>query len=559
MKRLMVLLVAHVLMVIVGSATILAQVPSEVARQLQIIRDAVTTIEKFYQPPPPAPEPTDPPAATLATMAVIVSDFNVAGSRIEGAQVEVNGVLIGLSNADGYIETVVTLGTQHDIRVTKDGYEAGTASDVLTGNKQVGVALIKVKPKHPNPIVGRLHIVAHAFADDTGLVLPVYEHAGDLFSIFARDAHRARDQLDQVAAAGYHGIRTWATLGCGSSTPCGPTQTWAGFTVPSFWFGQDVGPELTPGYWAQVESFFRELAARGLRVVWSQGDIGQLRDRRAYMEQLAALESRIGSRVVDWIDCGNEAWQTGEPDPAQLARCVGYYKAAGGQALVTLTSPPSENVEELDAFSIAPADAWDVHGWRAGHWWDKRRHIQSIPYEGKPKRPVGIQSEPFGGGALVSATENKGELDDEAVCNGAVASAIARQAWVHFSGEGVKVDAGLQTGPGFGCAAAATRLLPNDVSSYTQLHHSGDTWRSIRVLELTSNPSVRVDGAINVDGRFAYIADGPSGHHRFKVARAFVGKVCNTATQICEAVTRKAGEFLELDWVRGRLLIGAVQ
>lgn len=521
--------------------------------------------------PLPPPQPPSSVPVTVATLAVLVTD--AAGVARPGAHVTLHTGESGETNADGYLAFEGLVLGERTITITLDGYrDTHVFADPFVANLQVPVRLVKVvveppaptPPQHPNPLVGELRIVGHAFADDTGYVLPVYEHAGDLFSVYVRDPHRARDQLDKVAAAGYHGIRTWGTLGCGSATVvCAPTQIWGGQEVPSFWYRRDVGPELTPNYWTQVEGFFHELAQRGLRAVWSQGDIGQLRDRRAYMTRLVAAEASVladfpNARVADWVDCGNESYQTGEPDPARLAQCVGYYKFAGGRALVTLSSPPGEDGPLLDQWSLTPADAYDVHGWRAGRWWDKRRHIFSIAYEGKPARRVGIQSEPFGGGALVSATENKGELDDEAVCNGAVMSAIARQAWVHFSGEGVKVTNGLETDIGFHCAAKATWLLPRDVATYDQLHHSGDAWRNIRVFELMGDADVRVDGAVSGNGRFAYVADGPSGHHRLSVARGFVGKVCNTATAICEDVTRRVGEFLDLDWVRGRLIFGVV-
>jgi hypothetical protein len=70
------------------------------------------------------------------------------------------------------------------------------------------------------PMVGRLRIAGAAFHDDRGPVLPIYAHAGDLFSVFVRDAPRALAELDAVARAGYHGVRVWSALGCSPSAPC---------------------------------------------------------------------------------------------------------------------------------------------------------------------------------------------------------------------------------------------------------------------------------------------------------------------------------------------------
>ena len=403
----------------------------------------------------------------------------------------------------------------------------------------------------PATLAGRLRIDGAAFRDDRGLVLPVYAHAGDLFSVFVRDRARALTELDVVARAGYHGIRVWSSLGCSPSAPC-PEFDDRG--ERSFWRGREVGPQRTPDYYRHVERFFEVLKARGLRAVWSQGDVQVIGDRRDFMTRIAALDRQHA--VIDWIDCGNEAWQSGEPDPDRLATCVGYYEAAGGRALKTLTSPPGEGVAELDAYSIDPADAFDVHSWRGGHSWDKRRHIASLTRDDRPspRRGVGIGSEPPGGGALVSATDNKHELDDEAVALLALASLMARQAFVWFSGEGVRIDRGLATAPGFHSVPRAVALLPSDVMRFETRHHSGVSWRTIRVLEAQGD--VRIDGAMAADGRFACTIDGPPGAYTLTVARSFEGTLCHPGTAACEAVSKMAGETLAVSFTRGRLLVG---
>ncbi len=402
-----------------------------------------------------------------------------------------------------------------------------------------------------DPLAGRLRIEGHTFRDDRGPVLPIYAHAGDLFSLFVRDTARAEAELDAVARAGYQGVRTWSALGCSATAPC-PDPGAGGRTA--FWRGREVGPGLTPDYYAHVERFFSALAARKLRVVWSQGDVQVIADRRDFMTRVATLDNAAG--VIDWIDCGNEAWQTGEPSPARLAECVGYYAAAGGRALRTLTAAPSEEVSDLDRYSIDPADAFNVHSYRGGHAWDKRRHISSLTRGDRPnpRRPLGINSEPPGGGTLVSATENKHELDDEAVALLAVASLIARQAFVWFSGEGVQLERGLATAAGFRNVPKVVALLPRDVMRYETRHHSGDRWRDIRVLEARGD--VRIDGAQAADGRFAYTIDGPPGSYTLKVARTFEATLCHPATAACEPVSKKAGETLAVSFTRGRILIG---
>ncbi|MDH4067128.1 MAG: hypothetical protein OEW19_22230, partial [Acidobacteriota bacterium] len=130
------------------------------------------------------------------------------------------------------------------------------------------------------PLEGRLRIEGTAFRDDRGLVLPLYAHAGDVFSLFVREPSRALAELDAVARAGYHGIRVWSALGCSASAPC-PEVDDRG--RPSFWHGREVGPHLTPDYYAHAERFFAALQARHLRAVWSQGDVQVIGDRRDFM------------------------------------------------------------------------------------------------------------------------------------------------------------------------------------------------------------------------------------------------------------------------------------
>lgn len=512
--------------------------------------------------PIPVPQPPDPPPQVqVAALAVVVSDA-ATGARLQGASVRVHTGETGTTDAEGYVEWKELPLGERGIDVSLDGYDSAFAeARPFDSNTQVRVTLKKVPlppepepsptptPEHPSPLVGHLRILSGCFADDTGCVLPMYAHAGDFFSAYVRNRTRVQQQLDALAQAGYHGIRFWTVLGCGAwQSPC-PSGT--------YWVGREVGPEVTPEFEGQLEAFTRELVVRKLRGVVSQGDIGQVRDRRSLMSTLARVEARVGVPVFDWVDCGNEAWQTGEPSPSALAQCVGYYRQAGGKALLTLTSPPSEEKVDLDAFSIDPAQAFDVHSYRGGHWYDKRRHIFSIRYEGNPMRAFGIGSEPPGNGELVSASSNKEELDGEAVAALGVTSALARQAWVWFSGEGVKLNRGLENESGFVETPRAYRWLPKDVASFGTLHHSGDSWRGTRIVAIEGE--TRVDGRLSSDGRFVYTIDGPSGTHHLRVERGFTAQLCNPGTGACETVTRKAGETLDVALNRARILVGRLQ
>jgi hypothetical protein len=398
---------------------------------------------------------------------------------------------------------------------------------------------------------GRLRIADDCFRDDTGCVNPIYAHAGDLFSVYVRDRDRAILELDAVAGAGYHGLRVWSTLGC-EGGPCADAS--------GYWHGREVGPKLTPDYWGHIERFFRDVGERRMRLVWSQGDIRALEPRHEAMARFAHLDNAVGG-VIDWIDCGNEAYATGEPDPRRLAECVRAYQEAGGRALKTLTDAPvhvsPDSTVTLDAYSLSPADAFDVHSFRGGHSWEKRRYAWGYTYENAPRLGFGLSSEPPGSGRRVSVVENQDELDDEAVALLALGSILGRQAHVWFSGEGVMIDRGLSVEAGFISTPRAVKLLPRDVMTYGTSHHSGERWESLRVLEAIGE--VRVDGRQHADGRFAYTIDGPPGKYTLRVARGFAGQLCHPGTGACEDIAVASGESLEVDFTRGRLFVGRVR
>lgn len=514
---------------------------------------ALLTLAACTSRPPRPVEPIEPPKQAGA---VVVHDFMSPHVMVEGARVVCSGTERGLTNADGYLAFEVVSNAVLDCEFTKDQYETQTASHYFTPEHTTLSTWMKAEPtptpepgEHPNPLVGRLRLADGCFRDDTGCVNPIYAHAGDLFSLFIRDEARALKELDDTAAAGYHGIRVWTALGCHPTDLCRPGD---------YWHNREVGPQLTADYYAKLRAFFEATRARKLRLVLSQGDIKVIADRRQFMETVAALDGELG--VVDFLDCGNEAWQTGESDPNALARCIGYYATAGGRALKSTTSADGDpTYQDIDKWAIPPSDVFDVHSGRNNHSWDKRRYAWSYTYcgEGCPRVRYGISSEPPGNGELVSVTSNKHELDDEAVALIAVGSLTGRQAHVWFSGEGVKINRGLHTEAGFASTPRAVALLPRDLMTYETSHHSGETWRNTRVL--VAQGEVRVDGRTAADGRFTYVIDGPAGRYALRVQRSFEGQLCDPGTGTCQAVSADAGSTFAVEFRRGRLLIGRVR
>lgn len=361
--------------------------------------------------------------------------------------------------------------------------------------------------------------MARLFCDNTGPVLPVLCHAGDLLSRYARgQAAAVRALLAAIAGAGYHGVRTWTVL------------------AGDYWRGREVGPHTQPDYWAVVADFARELEAAGLGWLVSQGDALRVVTTTAAREAFARqLVETLPRDVVLGVDCGNEAWQNGEPDPARLVPMARVLAAAWPDVALSLSSPPGEEQHELDAWSLAPATVYDVHGYRGGHWWDKVRHIFSVAYEVKPARKLGWQSEPFGPGALVSASQHKHELVTGVMQAAAVQALMARQGWVYFSGPGVMSDAGedLRAMPGFAETPAAVALLPRDVMT-GRLVHGGTTWAHARVF--AAHDETRCDHVLLDDGRFACLIYGPSWA---SVAEAVPERACTLASDTAFGVSAR--------------------
>jgi len=187
---------------------------------------------------------------------------------------------------------------------------------------------------------------------------------------------------------------------------------------------------------------------------------------------------------------------------------VGWIKQRHPATLYTISSPPGEGAEELNAWSIPPADLFDVHGYRGGRWWDKVRHIFSIPYEGQPNKRLGWQGEPTGPGAAVSVTENKHELDDHTLAAMCAMSLMSRQAWCYMSGPGVLFDSPIDAQPGFWTVPRMRDAVYKDVMGFSRLIHGGTRWANERVFEALGE--TRCDQALSDDGRFVAVIYGPT-------------------------------------------------
>jgi hypothetical protein len=448
---------------------------------------------------------------------------------------------------DGLVKIGPVAAGTYRLRVLSPGFVAfDTTIELLGGTQALPITLVPTIPRSRHALQGTLQISHESYTDDTGSVLPIFCHAGDLLSLFARDSAWALAELDDIATAGYAGVRTW---------------TWLDGV---YW--ERLGRVFSPtryrpeDYEEIVRLFARSLRVRGVRWIVSQGDMLRFApDRRGFMVRLAEiLAEEGGTEVVCAVDGGNEAWQNGETDPGRLRAIVDAFRAVLPVPVWSLTSPPGEDPSELDEYA---GTVYDVHGARHGRYYDWIRHAFSIAYEGKPACRLGIQSEPPGPGPLVSAVhpEAKRELDDEAMCVLAAMHLMARQATVFMSSPGVSVrERGeFRRQPGFTAVPRLAEWLPEELMRYERLFHGGEVFRGQRVCAAVED--VRCDHAMSHDGRFMVCIYGPPGAYRIPIERRCEATVHNPATG--ESIQRLSPSDTELvvEFARGRVVLGTLQ
>lgn len=368
-------------------------------------------------------------------------------------------------------------------------------------------------PGSPNPsprpraLSGRLRLAGMHFVDDAGDVLPVFCHFGEALSAFVRRPNAVRQQLDAIAAAGYHGVRFWDVLGYYDGA-------WSGREVTPVPFanrrGQPVG--ATPHYYAQLRAFLQACDERQLAVMHDRGDLNSWTgaQKPRHLREVGALYRGLGAtgyRVLAGLWACNEGYQNGVTTPEEAADLIRAF-AEGAGALPDvrgLSAPNIPELHDLRAWSVDPATIVTIHPSRDSGTHHRIRHVFTNGYEkcaaiGKP----GWNTEPTGPGPRVTV----GREEDPAVLGAlAAVSLISRQAWTYMSSRGVIWHGPIEQQPGFASVPALCRRLPDDVMRFETLGHGGSHWQQVR--PLVAEGDNRFDYAAHGDGRFAGVAYGP--------------------------------------------------
>jgi hypothetical protein len=416
--------------------------------------------------------------------------------------------------------------------------------------------------EHADPVVGPVRVLdgGRCLADDNGCRTLVGAHMGNLA---ARWMDGRRDEvlqdLDDAASAGYHWIRSWWHLG--RPTIFDPTLD---YRDPDF---VQKGIELA-----------NAVAVRGLRVSIGSGGIARLNSEqeREMARAFRAIIDGASAWKFIWAEPVNEpssihatSDDDGDNSPANL-RVLSRIMTDGtgllwhlGYATNVGWSDSNNRFSQKNYTSVDQAVGY-IHGHRGGHVWDKIRHRFSWLYE-TPGEEVRLWIEGEGVGApvcnnslhCVSATANGHELDSAEAQSLIVAMQSLRGAGTHMSGNGVQRYQGYSETIGWREIPWMVAQLPRDVHTFRTIHHSGPTWRHIRVL--AAQGEVRVDGVVGDDGRFAYVVYGPGGSYRLRADRGFSGRLCNPTSMTCDVVSVTAGGEMPVSFTFGRLLVGRVE
>lgn len=511
---------------------------------------------------PVVPAPT--PSIPHATLAVVVTDADT-GAPVAGATFRFNERDMTTTNADGYAAMEVAQGQVY-YAIEMDDYAAVHDGLLLTKNTQLEIALVSTKPApapvQPPSVVGQLRVQGLAYRDDQGYVLPLLCHFGEAFSAYIRKPDEVRAELDRIRAAGYDGIRFWDVLGYYDKNRPGDANKW------SAWQGREVTPvefvafsgdkkSPTPNYYEHLKAFLIELRDRNLVAHHSRGDLNSWKWEQviAHAKRVGEIQREVGATVIAMNESCNEAFQNGAADPDQL-RQIG--DALGGHAIRGNSCGDDGYGGETPAeLNRMKRDVAIIHGFRNGESHNRIGHIMAVGYETLPDAKVpGWQSEPAGPGDGVSVGR---EENAEALCLMAAMSLATHQAWNYMSGHGVFWNGSITEMTAFREVAKVRDYLPKDIMAWPKITHGGDRWRGTRVFVANADGTLRCDHMFAGDNRFVSIVYGLPKSWAIPVERSFEGEVIHPLTGERQPLSLNAGQTWNVNFERGRIVVGTLR
>lgn len=396
---------------------------------------------------------------------------------------------------------------------------------------------------HPFPYKGIMRVDGNGYYGAEGYQYPMGIHFGDGFLCYT-EGKDPRPVLDDFMKYGFHFTRTWITLMYNKQGHPG-----------HFWGTRGCSPRVTPNYFNWLQKWIDMHIERGLKMHLSMGDLAGIpqQELENLYDNVANLIRVNGPEHFIFPGEVNESRDTfPEADGNRISGLVNRIRQVNPDLLYALTSFTGyADLDILKTFTASYQQAYYKHGYRDGNFWDKLRHTFSDGYEYYNQiRKFGADHEPVGPGRWVSATANKGEIDAAMMGLMAVMAALSRQSYLYFCSPGIKWDEDFHNMPGYTTVAKLVNLIPRGLTRGT-LHHSGNTWRNIRVFSAVDE--FRVDGALNeATGEGAYVCYGPGNRIKLPVNRSFDGQIINPETLQVSNISARSGEYLpEIGYNKG--------
>lgn len=470
-----------------------------------------------------------------------------------------SGAGIAHSNTAGHPGAMVQLQDDGNFVIYEDprGPKAGTPIWASASSQFIHEHVApEPKPARPlTPLAGTVELIDKGrggVKDANGRRLIIGLHTGSLLATaFNHGWAGPLQALDYAATRGFHFVREWTNL---------PAPEWWGVPPrPGNFSAKNSEHEEF------IRQFARELVARDLRWLVSQGDLMWLWPNNKaklceYMSWLGKVLQQEGGaeKLVIGVDAGNEAWNfTRCNDPVLMGAMLDAFLHECPVPIRSMTSAPDEGV--LNQFDGPPVTITDKHGSRGEFRHAAERSFTVSYWDGKT-HPYTIDSEMPGCGPKVSATDHPAQWLEPECMGGITLVALAtRQIPVVFSSPGVyltgetfeQYDHLLSLGP------KIAAYLPQDIQSWKQFHGGeGRAFSPDRILAV-SGDNVRCDHLQGPDNRYGVLIyqDNP-GPLRLTAVNGFEGEMFDPGTLSTSPISFNKGEQVPFNFNRIRFLLG---
>ena len=338
------------------------------------------------------------------------------------------------------------------------------------------------------PLEGQLSVDGMAYVDASGRRVPLFCHAGDLLCLFVEGRLEGSQEKEQrihrafadLRTHGYSGLRSWWSI------------RWSG-NPHRYWGDRRLNPS---------DDTHRRLIAECLRI--GSEDYGlqwhlalgsaeevqpqQMTDAWHWMAEVVAAHPQWFA-LIEGL---NEAYHTGEPDPAVVEKWVNICRNRNPTVLHALSAAAgagySEEKHELAKWTPDWQQIYLVHASRDNNWGDQTRHVFSTGYK-RASRRLGWSGEPpgmrWGPHQRVSGMPQAHEWTDRPwrYAFYLAVTAMCRQMPTFMCSHGVCLEGRFRDAPGFDLAPRLISDLPPDIMAYDEIYHGGTTHRSRRVIQ----------------------------------------------------------------------------